>query len=117
MTTSMRYNLNMPDLLAFDGDSHKDRIDKLVIDYHRVTKIKPGGLEDIAKAFKKKKGSQYQQYCKWLGIEELDLSVFDIDDMNFRLKKIPRIYADAYEYGLEPTKQSIALLTRKYKKN
>ncbi len=77
----------------------------------------PGGLEDIAKAFKKEKGSQYQQYCEWLGIEELNLSVFDINDMNFRLKKIPRIYADAYEYDLEPTKQSMALLTRKYKKN
>lgn len=76
----------------------------------------PGGLEEIAKAFKKKKGSQYKEYCEWLGTEELDLVAFDIDDMNFRLKKVPRIYADAYEYGLEPTKQSIDLLTRKYKK-
>jgi len=41
ISSIMRNNLNMPDLLAFDGDSHKDRIDKLVIDYHRVTKIKP----------------------------------------------------------------------------
>ncbi len=41
ISSIMRYNLNMPNLLAFDGDSHKDRIDKLVIDYHRVTKIKP----------------------------------------------------------------------------
>lgn len=76
----------------------------------------PGGLEEIAKVFKKKKGSQYQEYCKWLNVEYLDLSVFDIDDMNFRLKKVPRIYADAYEYGLEPTKQSMNLLYRKYKK-
>lgn len=73
-----------------------------------------GGLEDIAKAFKKKKGKQYDQYHKWLGVNELDLSAFDIDDMNFRLKKVPRIYADAYEYGLEPTKKSMDLLTRKY---
>ena len=42
---------------------------------------------------------------------------FDIDDMNFRLKKIPRIYADAYELGLEPTKRSLDLLERKYRKN
>ncbi|MGV8084518.1 MAG: plasmid pRiA4b ORF-3 family protein [Coriobacteriia bacterium] len=76
----------------------------------------PGGLEDIAKAFKKKKGSQYLQYREWLGVDDLDLSTFDIDDMSFRLKKVPRIYADAYEYGLEPTRQSMDLLMRKYKK-
>jgi hypothetical protein len=76
----------------------------------------PGGLESIAKAYKKKKGAQYQEYCEWLGLEDLNLSVFDIDDMNFRLKKVPRIYTDAYENGLEPTKQSMDLLMRKYKK-
>ena len=44
------------------------------------------------------------------------MTTFDVDDMNFRLKKVPRIYADAYEFGLEPTKQSLNLLMRKYKK-
>lgn len=77
----------------------------------------PGGLEDIAKAFKNKKDSQYLRYCEWLGVQEIDLSAFDLSDMNFRLKKVPRIYADIYEYDLEPTKQSIALLMRKYKKD
>lgn len=72
----------------------------------------PCGLEEIAKAFKKKKGTQYKQYSEWLGVEELDLSSFDLDDMNFRLKKLPRIYTDIYEYGLEPTKQSMDLLLR-----
>ena len=74
-----------------------------------------GGLEDIAKAFKKKKGAQYQEYCDWLGVSDLDLLAFDLDDMNFRLKKVPRIYADVYERELEPTKQSLDLLERKYK--
>ncbi len=74
------------------------------------------GLEELAKAFKKKKGSQYEEYCEWLGIDDLDLSAFDIDDMNFRLKKIPRIYTDIYENGKYPTKQSIDLLERKYLK-
>ncbi len=73
----------------------------------------PCGLEEIAKAFKKKKGIQYKQYSEWLGVEELDLSSFDLNDMNFRLKKLPRIYTDIYEYGLEPTKQSMNLLLRK----
>jgi hypothetical protein len=36
----------------------------------------------------------------------MDLDTFNLDDMNFRLKKVPRIYADAFEHGLEPTKQS-----------
>ncbi len=74
------------------------------------------GLVQIAKAYKIKKGSQYREYCEWLGIEDLDLLAFDIDDINFRLKKVPRIYSDIYEYDLEPTKQSMDLLTRKYKK-
>ena len=73
------------------------------------------GLEDIAKAFAKKKGSKYKEYSEWLGMDALDLISFDIADMNFRLKKVPRIYADAYEHGLEPTKQSMNLLERKYK--
>lgn len=53
---------------------------------------------------------------RWLGITELDLSSFDIGDMNFRLKKVPRIYAEAYEYDMEPTRQSMKLLMREYKK-
>ncbi len=76
----------------------------------------PWGLEEIAKAFKKRKGPQYRQYREWLGTDKLDLLAFDFDDMNFRLKKVPRIYADIYEYDLEPTKQSMDLLTRQYKK-
>ena len=54
-------------------------------------------------------------HCDWLGRIDLDLLAFDIDDMNFRLKKIPRIYSDVYEHGLEPTKRSLDLLERKYK--
>ena len=76
----------------------------------------PGVLEQLAKAFQKKKGPQYEEYCEWLGVDDLDLFSFDLDDMNYRLKKVPRIYADAYEYRLEPTKQSMALLLREYKK-
>jgi hypothetical protein len=73
-----------------------------------------GGLEDLAKAFKKKKGADYKHYSEWLGIEDLDMAAFDIDDMNFRLKKIPRIYKQCYEDRLTPTQQSINLIERKY---
>lgn len=75
-----------------------------------------GGLEDLVKAFKKKKGADYKQFSEWLGVDEFDMAAFDSDDMNFRLKKIPRIYKQCYEDRLEPTQRSIDLIERKYLK-
>ena len=72
------------------------------------------GLTDIAAAYKKKSGRAYREYCEWLDMPDLDLESFDLVDMNFRLKKIPRIFADIYEKELAPTKQSINLILRKY---
>ena len=76
----------------------------------------PGGLKQLADVFQKKTGLEYEDCCKWLGRQELDLLSFDSNDMNFRLKKIPRIYRDIYEYGVQPTQRSINLLERKYLK-
>lgn len=73
------------------------------------------GLEDIKKAFEIKKGEDYEMYSNWLGTENLDLNICDLEDLNFRLKKLPRIFKDSYEYGLEPTEQSIKILERDYK--
>ncbi len=73
-----------------------------------------GGLEDIQEAFKTKKGEDYEMYSNWLGTDKLDLSKCDLDDLNFRLKKLPRIFRDSYEYGLEPTERSIKILERDY---
>lgn len=42
------------------------------------------GLEDIAKAFKKKKGEEYEEYCEWLGRKDLDLETFNGDFFDFR---------------------------------
>ena len=56
----------------------------------------------------------YQSMREWLGTSEVDLSVFDLQDLNFRLKKLPRIFRDLYEYDYPPTKHSIDLLDRKY---
>lgn len=75
-----------------------------------------GGLEELAKAFKNKKGQQYEKYREWLGVDSIDLTAFDIGDINFRLKKLPRIFKESYEYGYEPTQRSIDLINRKYKK-
>ena len=74
------------------------------------------GLADLAAAFKKKSGEEYEQYSEWLGTANLDLDTFNLDDMNFRLKKLPRIFYEIYEKDLEPTQQSNNLILRKYKK-
>ena len=73
-----------------------------------------GGLEDIREAFKVRKGEDYEMYSNWLGKDELDLSKCDLEDLNFRLKKLPRIFKDIYEYGLEPTERSMKILEREY---
>lgn len=73
------------------------------------------GLADIADAYKKKSGRAYREYCESLDMPDLDLDSFDLDDMNFRLKKLPKIFAEIYEKELAPTQQSIDLILRKYK--
>ncbi|WP_297849001.1 plasmid pRiA4b ORF-3 family protein [uncultured Desulfovibrio sp.] len=72
------------------------------------------GLADLAEAFKKKRGKEYKEYCAWLGVDDLDLAKFDLDDMNFRLKKIPTIFTKIYEQQSIPSQRSINLIERKY---
>ena len=76
----------------------------------------PGGLEQLAETFQRKSGNEYEQYRKWLGQDELDLTTFDLEDMNLRLKRVPRIYAELYEYGYAPSQRSLNFLERKYLK-
>ena len=73
-----------------------------------------GGLEKLAKTLKKKKGKTYKEFCEWLDSTSLDLESFDIDDMNFRLKKLIRVYREIYECDCQPTNQSMKLLLREY---
>ena len=40
----------------------------------------------------------------------------NLDDMNLRLKKVPRIYMELYEYGCAPSQRSLDFLERKYLK-
>ncbi|NLX85063.1 MAG: plasmid pRiA4b ORF-3 family protein [Synergistaceae bacterium] len=74
-----------------------------------------GGLENLAKILKKGKGKEYKEFCDWLGSDSLDLEAFDVEDMNFRLKKLLRVYRDSYEDHYEPTERSLSLLLREYK--
>lgn len=45
----------------------------------------------------------------------IDLTEFDREDINFRIKKLLRIYRDIYEYEILPTKKSEDLWMRCYK--
>lgn len=106
-----------------------ENCEKIEIDARELPKVLKGegygiiedcrgvyGLNELAKAFKKKKGQKYNEYREWLGIDDIDFTAFDMDDINFRLKKLPRIFKECYEYGYEPTQRSIDLIERKYKK-
>lgn len=44
VSSAIRTDLDMLELLVFDGQANTDRIEKIVIDYRRVTKIKPKKL-------------------------------------------------------------------------
>lgn len=75
-----------------------------------------GGLKEIEKAFKKKKGRQYKGYVEWLGCDDFNMELFDVDDINFRLKKLPRIYKNCYENSRAPSQRAIDLIERSYQK-
>ncbi len=55
------------------------------------------GLESIYRAFEKKSGKKYDEFVDWLGTDQLDMKSFDLEEMNVRLKKIPRLYQKVYE--------------------
>lgn len=39
---------------------------------------------------------------------------FDVEDMNYRLRRLPRIFKERYEQDLRPTMRQIKLIKRKY---
>lgn len=72
------------------------------------------GLAHVATILKDPSESQYENIVNWLDSRTLNLESFDIEDMNFRLKKLIRVYKDSYEFQLPPTEKSIDLLSRAY---
>lgn len=73
------------------------------------------GLKMLAAILKKRSGKEFKEYVSWLDSETLNLEEFDIVDMNFRLKKLLRVYRDIYEYNYPPSEESLNLLLREYK--
>ena len=81
------------------------------------------GLEEFYKSSLKKKGEKFKEYLEWLcshpcynrmNFEEIDLTAINIDDINFRLSKLPAIYKKIYEHNNYPSQKSIDLIQRKY---
>jgi hypothetical protein len=70
-------------------------------------------LADIMDACKTKTGEDYKEISEWLDIDDLDLTKFDKKDMNFRLKKIPKIYETVYD-GYELNEEEVYLIERGY---
>lgn len=58
-----------------------------------------GGLEHLAGAFRRESGDEYESYREWLGRDALDPAAFHLGDMDLRLKKVPIIHMELYEYG------------------
>ena len=74
-------------------------------------------LADLAEAYECKKGDDYEYFCEWLGVDDFDLTAFNRKDMNFRLKKIPKIYQVIYEHWWDwPSDEDIGLIERDYVK-
>lgn len=76
-----------------------------------------GGLTELYDLTKNKVSlkQEYEDMLAWLDSDGIDLDEFDIEDINFRIKKLMRVYRDLYEYGWEPTIQSEKIFNRAYK--
>lgn len=46
LSDTIRLGLEMPELLVFDGMAKSDRIERIAVDYRRITKIKPGFIPE-----------------------------------------------------------------------
>ncbi len=71
-------------------------------------------LTALSEILEQGEGEEYDFYTEWLDSTTLDLKSFDIGDINFRLKKLVRMYRDSYEYRLSPTKESLKWWNRDY---
>lgn len=71
-----------------------------------------GGLESIYRAFERKSGKKYEEYVDWLASDQLDLISFNIEEMNSRIKKVPKIFKKIYEINHQITDAEYKYLQR-----
>lgn len=72
------------------------------------------GLKRISTILSDSSHDEYEDTIEWLDTDGLDLIAFDSEDMNFRLKKLIRIFKDIYEFEVESTQKSLNILLRDY---
>jgi hypothetical protein len=77
-----------------------------------ISKIGVMMLNDIIKSYKSKKSKLYLEIKDWIGIDDFDFSLFDIEKMNKRLQVIPTIYKRSYEQKKAPTDSEIDYIER-----
>ena len=71
------------------------------------------GLYNIVEAFQEKSGAQYESYRTWMQADHFDISQFDLEEMNDRVKKIPPLFRKVYEDHETLPEQSIRLIERR----
>lgn len=71
-------------------------------------------LKEVANILKSGEGQPYKELTQWLDSTTLDLEKFDQDDINFRLKKLIRMYRNSYENRYPPTENDLKWLLRTY---
>lgn len=72
----------------------------------------PGGLAHVVEVLAVGHGDEYDHLSSWLGVEQLDFTHFDREEMNIRIKKLLRVYRQSYEEGMEPSRQMLKFLLR-----
>ena len=72
-------------------------------------------LRDELKARRWINNSDYKYYSLNDKSNRLMLDKFDIDDMNYRVKVLPRTYEDEYEKKVYPSYQTMKIRKRRYK--
>lgn len=86
------------------------------------------GLKEAREKLKKRNWINYLNYTNYktydnrihqpkrLGKsnDRLYLDDFDVEDMNYRIRKLPKIFKERYEQELRPTIKQIKLMKRKY---
>lgn len=63
--------------------------------------------QDKRKNYRKLKDKRFQE-------SRFYFDEFDVEDMNYRLRKLPRIFKERYEQDLRPTMRQIKVIKRKY---
>jgi hypothetical protein len=73
------------------------------------------GLYELPIAVRKKSREMDDEIHECLGASTIYLLPFDIEDANFRLKKLMSVYRAIYEFNWPPTDSMISTLNREYK--